>query len=322
MQWSSALSATGLQEHIFNVLSNADYDMLYKNSLWATILCYASQFSFMVVPRVHELRFIPKWYMPLITKEAWANNSIKELTGATVVSAVWDHARPICGAVMMPEVNQTSGTGSYVGDNKDSSEPTVHSDYANGYYGHYYPNEGKRDENNKQIKPTPGTLLVRTPPLWARQKFLYDMSKKSQDAEQEDASKNDNRVESLKYRQFSKLLAKEAYWDETLKGRKMDVVCPLRFDIIPGSTVKVSSRVGSDIGRETDALDITYVGLITRMSMTFDMINATATSQYTLTHVRDASDVAAQMAQDEHPYYDCSPFSFARWTAEPCKTID
>ncbi len=120
---------------------------------------------------------------------------------------------------------------------------------------------------------------------------------------------------------FYDTLAEEADWDEAYKGRKADVVCPIRFDVCPGSTVRI--RTGGDVrleARNADQLATEFVGFVLSMKLTFDTINASASAQYALTHIRDI-DTQNDLLE-HHPVYQCGPFSNATWTKKRFKTIE
>jgi hypothetical protein len=325
LPWTDEIKAAKIEEWILSKWLETDYKTLYANSVWASLLHYAAQFSFMLVPRVHELRFIPKWFTSTIKKV----EDVKELTGATVVNATWEYARPICGVIICRTREIKSEAGENVGNQQNgqsgNTQPVLsvlESKFGDMYYGVYKPPDNLRNFNGN------GTLLVREAPAWADLTSVVDTSKTSNSMNQQSASKQ--KPEPEPFETFANLLAEEAYWDESFGGRIMEVICPLRFDIIPGSTVRVSSRVGTDIrsrgragNKGTDSLEVTYVGFVKRMSLTFDTINATAASNYTLTHVRNASVESKAIVQTRHPYFKVDkPFSHASWTADECKTID
>ena len=122
-------------------------------------------------------------------------------------------------------------------------------------------------------------------------------------------------------RNFYDALAEEAYWDEVLKGRRADLVCPIRFDVCPGSTVRI--KTGGDVRLTQlgqDQLTTEFVGFVLSMRLVFDTINASASAQYTLTHVRDID--AQKELPEQHPVYQCGPFSNATWTKKRFKTIE
>jgi hypothetical protein len=321
MPWIPAVENANIAGLIKAVFLGNNFDKYRQDSLWSTLLFFAAQFSFMLVPRALTLHFIPKWFAPYITPEGSTPEGstpktglpeeiIKNIQEAAIVGANWDHARPIAGAVIIPAVIHVPGTGAQDTNQPQPKKPTITDSFTNAYYAHYFPED-------KHIR---GTVLFREPPDWAKQTmyhhcFLDDHTPGGGTA-QPKASSN----EKVHYEQFSELLAQEAYWDEALKGRRMEVVCPLRFDICPGSTIKVSTGVGRDKRLKNDALTVDYYGFVLNMRLTFDTINASATAQYTLTHARTKEE--NKYLLKTHPYYNCPPFAHAPWTRDEVKTID
>jgi len=59
-------------------------------------MAMAGLFDFILVPRVHELRFIPKWWLP-------AMDEIKLLKGTISIHPDWQYARPIGAGVLVPD---------------------------------------------------------------------------------------------------------------------------------------------------------------------------------------------------------------------------
>jgi hypothetical protein len=293
-------------DRIQKVLIEGDLARYRTNTLWSSLVFFASQFSFMLVPRVHELRFIPKWFAPKIIEE------VKNLKEVVVVGATWEHARPISGAVIIPGEINLSGTG--VNQSK-GEQVTVNSTYADAYYGHYFPGKGK--DSKSTVK---GTLLLREAPNWALPTYTVNLSLEKHDTTQGNKTEVSPAPPISYNASFSELIAQEAYWDESLKGRIMEIMCPLRFDVCPGSIVQVSTGIGRHVHVQDDALNVTYFGFVKSMRLTFDTINASATAQYTVTHAHSQDE--NDNLSEKHPYYDCKPFSCASWTENAVKTIE
>ena len=298
--------SNSLVERMFDSLMSSDVESYQLNSLWAAIIQLAAKFSFMVVPRVHEIRFIPKWFMPKL-------RSVKVLTGIVSSNGSWEYARPVGAAIVLP----TSIDGKAISAIDASGMQSVENDSAMAVYGLYVPPNG-----------TPGTLLVRQRADWAGEVSFPGLVRNPQTMDQKEADEStattdDGKAPAQKEADshgFYNALAEEAYWDEMLKGRRADLVCPIRFDVCPGSTVCV--RSGGDVRLETlgqDQLTTRFVGFVLSMRLTFDTINAHASAQYTLTHVRD--DDAQSDLSEHHPIYRCGPFSSATWTKKRFKTI-
>jgi len=296
-----------LPAQMLKALSAIPVQSLQMNSIWAALLNMAGLFDFMLVPRVHELRFIPKWWLP-------AMEDIKLLKGTVGIHSDWQYARPIGAVVMLPETLSDLAMGAA---DVPGAVP-IDGAEAMPLHGRYVPPD-----------KAPGTLLVRQRTGWAGQVVDPSLFHSAGDMIQEEATQatsteRDGKSAAQKEadgRSFYDTLAEEAYWDEIMKGRRADLICPIRFDICPGSTVRV--RTGGDIrlqARNQDQLATEYVGFVTGMRLTFDTINATAGAQFTLTHLRDAQEQKNLLKH--HPIYQCGPFSNAVWTKKRFKTVE
>jgi hypothetical protein len=257
---------------------------LVMNSLWATMVAKAGMFGFMIVPRVHELRFIPKWYMARITDPIELN--------PIVIQAVSTHPRPIKAVVTMSSKTKGDTTGSSGGLSQSLHE-----------YGWY-------------INPVvdTGTLLVRNRPDWASDIPFIPLVNTVPDPAVAAPVNQQSTVTNSQVPQADTLyrrLAEEAYWDTMFEGGQLVAVGPLRFDICPGSTVKVWAFQNPI----APSLSSSYLGLVTTLKFTLDVEQATATTQYTLTHVRpEDNKLNSDQASLIHPIFDCRPFTGANWT--------
>ena len=305
------LSAAGsLGPRMFNTLMATDNASLQMNSLWAAMNQFVTRFGVMIVPRVHELRFIPKWFMP-------KTNSVKIANGVISVDGTWEHARPVGGVLVIPTSAGNKAVSSIATPGAGTYE--LDSEMVGSLSGVYVP-KGK----------SPGTILVRQRADWAGEVidpnyFEIPPTLLQQEADkltttlpQKDELPAEKEADNSL---FYDRLAEEAYWDEVLKGRRADLICPIRFDICPGSTVcvKTSGDVRADIIKR-DQLATSYTGFVISMRLAFDTITAAASAQYTLTHVRDSKLQADLM--EHHPFYQCGSFSDATWTRKRFKTIN
>ena len=299
--------SNSLVERMFESLMNSDVESYQLNSLWAAIVQMAAKFSLMIVPRVHEIRFIPKWFMPRI-------KTIKTLKGLVSSNSSWEYARPVGAAIVLP----TSIDGKGISAIDAPGMQSLENDSAMATYGIYAPKDG-----------SPGTLLVRQRADWAGEVSFPGLVRNPQNMDQKEADESTTTTDDgtpparkeADSRGFYNALAEEAYWDEMLKGRRADLVCPIRFDVCPGSTVCV--KTGGDVRLESagqDQLTTQFVGFVLSVRITFDTINASAATQYTLTHVRDFA--LQKDLSEHHPIYQCGPFSHATWTKKRFKTIE
>jgi hypothetical protein len=287
------------------------------NSVWGLLLDFCNKYDILIVPRVHEIRFIPKWFAPKFEK-----TKMKELKGVLSSNGSWAHARHIGGVVVLPSAVNTQTVTAIekpVTDARPASQAiALDNVLAQGIAGHYIPKDG-----------TVGTLLVSQRDDWAGKITTSSTCRLTHIPEQKESNEStgistdgkDPTKTELDNKPFYDRLAEMAYWDEVLKGNSVHVLTPIRFDVCPGSTVKL--RNGGDVRlayNRADSLMTEFAGFVVSTTISFDTINATAGAQYTLSHVRDIDDVAH--LADAHPVYACGPFSDASWTKDRFKTID
>jgi hypothetical protein len=111
--------------------------------------------------------------------------------------------------------------------------------------------------------------------------------------------------------------AQQLYVANALRDRSGTVTGKLRFDISPGSTIKIQSQnLGPDLNAlgtsnvagvgEGAGLPTGLVGLVARVTSTINAEQASASSTYELTHVRtDVEDTLSdRFAVDKPPFFD------------------
>lgn len=106
--------------------------------------------------------------------------------------------------------------------------------------------------------------------------------------------------------------AKLIYASNALRGREGSLVGKLRFDIAPGTTLKVDAKTGGDTNSSnTDNLAVSMVGLVAGVSITINAEQSSATTVFDLTNLRtEAENKEERMAMDNHPFF-ASTFEYA-----------
>jgi hypothetical protein len=314
---SLAIDEANLLDRMYHSFANISVEQAQQNTFWSLLLYLASEYGFLVIPRANEVRFIPKWFLPPIPKD-----EVKPLDGAISLNGSWEHSRKIGASVLYPG---NPGSLDWGGVNAPPGEtiPPLPPPYS--LYGKYVPEPSE-----------PGILLLNQRPGWAGMLFTPKASASIGDMNQTEANEKTSTDASgtsavqidMQGFPFYDRLAEEAYWEEVHIGRRADVICPIRFDVCPGSTVKVrtgkDSRVMSLPGGITrwlpdwaeplfkDYAERDYIGFVSSVRIAMDTMNATAVSQYTLLYVRDSGAGDAKM--EKHPFYSCPPFRHAGWT--------
>lgn len=101
---------------------------------------------------------------------------------------------------------------------------------------------------------------------------------------------------------FMNRYAQALYIEEATKGRTGEVSGRLRFDVSPGSVVRVETA--SERFTEADALGQTFYGLVRAVSVSLDAEAPAAGTTLHLGNVRSAAEAAAgALAVDRHPMW-------------------
>lgn len=104
------------------------------------------------------------------------------------------------------------------------------------------------------------------------------------------------------------------YTLEQLKGRTLEISGKLRFDIAPGSTLKIQGGAGKTVGN--DQLNVIYFATVLRTSIMLDCENQQAGTAFSLAHVRTAAENASNDSSVETP-----PLYTKAWTGAPLADV-
>ena len=108
--------------------------------------------------------------------------------------------------------------------------------------------------------------------------------------------------------------AQHWYTLEQLKGRTLEISGKLRFDIAPGSTIKIQGGAGKTI--KADQLNVTLFGTVLRTSFVLDCQNEQAGTSFSLAHVRTEAENASDDFSVETP-----PLYSQAWKGAPLADI-
>jgi hypothetical protein len=258
-------------------------------SFFSLLLDWGAAFSYIVVPRVSELRLIP--FQPVYKPD---DQKIKMLTGPISVGTVLGGFRPIGMVLVLPESSGLSGSLPAQVNPRPIDNWGFETAYAGGF----------------ALDSLPGTLLIVKAPSWLsshHQGMPYTKPT------------HDTAVPS--FRPFADLMAKDAYLIHRYKSASVQIVSPIRFDIGVGSTIRF--RTGSEgiFGHGAAAANVTCDGYVLNARHTFDKMNSAALSHFTVGYVRpiaeyDLFDQKKEISDlfNEIPYYEGKPFGHAPWT--------
>ena len=102
------------------------------------------------------------------------------------------------------------------------------------------------------------------------------------------------------------------YTLNTLRGRSGSVSGKLRFDIAPGSIVRIIGRGERHLGGE-DQLAEDMIGQVARITITINVEGLVASTAFQLTHLRTAREnTSDRFAIDSHPLFGDSIHGFGR----------
>lgn len=98
--------------------------------------------------------------------------------------------------------------------------------------------------------------------------------------------------------------ARMVYASNALRGRDGTVTGKLRFDISPGSTVKIAGK-GEKFSDGTDQLATDMYGFVARTTTIIDAEQSSACTTYELTNLRtDVENKSDRFSMSTHPFFD------------------
>lgn len=126
-------------------------------------------------------------------------------------------------------------------------------------------------------------------------------------------NKNVNRNpddEVLKWNDVMRNFAQMMYASNALKGRQGRLTGKLRFDIAPGTTIRVSARDRS--GGDKDQLPTDVYGLVSEVTTTIKSEPASCATTFSLTNLRSGlENDSARFSMDTHPFFGSNFFQSA-----------
>lgn len=105
--------------------------------------------------------------------------------------------------------------------------------------------------------------------------------------------------------------AQMMYATQALRGREGTLVGKLRFDIAPGTTIKISSK-GNELSAGVDTLATDMLGLVARVTISINAEQASAVTTFELTNLRTAKENETdRFSLEEHPFFGPNYFKYA-----------
>lgn len=120
------------------------------------------------------------------------------------------------------------------------------------------------------------------------------------DSEGQAETKSARTIEAAR---FADRYAHAMYVNEVLRGKNGSISGKLRFDIAPGSTIRIEGKRESFIGSE-DQLGEDLYGMVTKVSIGLNAENAKAGTGFIISSVRDEADKDnPRFTTEKHPLY-------------------
>jgi hypothetical protein len=105
--------------------------------------------------------------------------------------------------------------------------------------------------------------------------------------------------------------AQMMYATQALRGREGTLVGKLRFDIAPGTTIKISSR-GNQLSAGVDTLATDMLGFVARVTIVINAEQASAATTFELTNLRTVEENSTdRFSLNEHPFFGPAYFTYA-----------
>jgi hypothetical protein len=128
--------------------------------------------------------------------------------------------------------------------------------------------------------------------------------------EEEEAFDRNPDEEAVEYNDAMDKYAQVMYATNALKGREGDLVGKLRFDIAPGTTIKINAR--GDLMTGVDTLATSMFGFVVGVSVMIDAENATASTSFQLINLRtEEENKLPRYSMELHPFFNKNYFEYA-----------
>lgn len=110
--------------------------------------------------------------------------------------------------------------------------------------------------------------------------------------------------ESTQYSNALNKYAKMMYATNALRSREGVIVGKLRFDIAPGTTIKISSGSRDKSASGLDSLAEPLIGFVAKVTITIDSEQAAASTSFELTNLRTETENSEdRFSMETHPFF-------------------
>ena len=285
----ATFNATTNRNALAGVAHTTIWDKLVNN--------FAANFMFKIIPHPKEARVVP--FLPIV-KDNWKVTRRPDDEGDYTIYAkdidYLDTAqqiiRPVRAYMLYGGIGFIAGGNLHGGQMKDNIDDK--------FLGGCYVND-KQPEGMVIIKRLPRYLEnVVHPNRKTKDKSIKVKTTNNQPDEAKDSGDNDAKDRKKEVLSYADKLAEFMYFNEMLKGRRGQLSGPLRFDIAPGSCVKIQ---GAGIEEYPDNLKITDAWAhVVKITHYLDAETPRAGTAFHLSHIH--TDIEHDVVPDKHPLYD------------------
>lgn len=153
-----------------------------------------------------------------------------------------------------------------------------------------------------------GAVLIREPTSWLQElsRAAYDPRETLGNDELPTSTTPESQqqpavVEVQTANQVFSRYAKQLYLENSLRSRVGSLRGPLRFDIAPGSHLRISAKSEQFFGA-TGQPYVDLFGEVTRVTISLDASQSTASTSFSVSHIRTETETS--LKTDAHPLYD------------------
>jgi len=268
-----------------------------NTTLWGKLIGdWAPAYRFAVAPRVEDALVIP--YTPSLKGEPWSVIGDEDYDMANLNTQLNQVLR---GVGMVHPMKSTSGL--------DLNKSFIPADRG-GFASYYSPSKDKT-----------GMVLIKSPPRWLTDpisEHFHSAQAEGMDnapigtAQDEDGVGQDNAPAAVfteRFKGYQSIISRYAeqwYITEALKGRVGEIGGKLRFDIAPGSSVKIEAGTVPQFRNEVVTSSDVYATVI-QVAYTISAQNQTAGTAFGVSHIRtDAENTEPGFSMAGHALYDTS----------------
>lgn len=285
-----------------------------RSTMWNIIINgIANQLMMAVVPRSWNGLVVP--FVPAC-RDHWTDVATNEYTRFALLGSV---PRPLRAVLLYGAASGVTGCNAgavgepFSGDGANGPAPTVIGFYEGRKFGYY------RYQNAPSwmtLLPTPS--VVSSVSSGATGKPIATVTHPKPTVPDQSDKRTEAAAHVKTARTVGDAYAQAAFVDEALAGRQAVITGPPRFDIAPGSTLRILRKFRTDPGtgdgvatdpaaeaEEEDALGEIVYGTVMCVTTTIDSQSATAVTAFQLAYVRSASENSSDNESvKEHPIYD------------------